>query len=63
MANKHMKRWSTSFISHQGFKIKTTISCSFTKTSIVYNKQKKITRAGEDVEKLKLSHSVGKKAK
>ena len=58
MANKHMKRWSTSLII-RGMQIKTTMRYYFTPVKIVVIQRLQAKSAGVGVEKREPSYTVG----
>ena len=60
MANKHMKRWSIP-LAIEEMQIKTTMRYYSipTKMAMIQKKKKKVTGAGEDMEKLEPSYTVG----
>ena len=58
MANKHMKRCSTSFIIRE-MQIKTTMRYHYTQSEWLLSKNLQTINAGEGVEKRELSYTVG----
>ena len=58
MANKHMKRCSTSLIIRE-MQIKTTVRYNFTTVRMAAIKKSKAINAGEGVEKREPSYTVG----
>ena len=62
MANKHMKRCSTSFIIRE-MQIKTTMRYHYTPVRILLSKSLQAINAGEGVEKREPSYTVGGNAK